>query len=72
MTTPDPSDFRDPVQHAVRRHVGVAALRQLRRMVDAEQVSEEEDRRFVRRFLVGFGLVVLAALAGWLWFRGVI
>ena len=72
MNETNPNEPQEPVRQAVRRHVGVAALRQIRRMVDAEQASEEDDRRFVRDFLVGFGLVALAALVAWLWFRGVI
>lgn len=70
--SPAPSPDDDPVRRGVQRHAGIAALRQLRRLVDAERAGEESDRQFVRRFLLGFGLVVLAAVVAWLWFRGAI
>lgn len=60
----------DPVPPAVRRHAGLAALRKLRGMVDAERAAAESDRRFVRRFLTGFGLAIVAVAVAWLWFRG--
>lgn len=67
-----PSPDHDPVHQAVRRHAGIAALRKLRRLVDAEHATAETDRQFVRRFLTGFALVAFAVVVAWLWFRGLI
>lgn len=67
------SDFPDEtVRRAIQRHAGINALRKLRHLVDAEQAKEESDRQFVRRFAIGFSLVLFAVVVGWLWFRGVI
>ena len=54
----------DPeIQRAVRRTVGIAALRRLRRMVDAEQALEANNARWVRRLSVFFILAAVLALA---------
>jgi len=62
----------DPeIQRAVRRTVGIAALRRLRRIVDAENALEAEKARWSRRLTIVF--VVLAACAllalAWIVFR---
>jgi type VI protein secretion system component VasF len=50
----------DPeIQRAVRRTVGIAALRRLRRIVDAENALEAEKARWGQRLTIFF--VVLAA-----------
>lgn len=54
----------DPeIQRAVRRTVGIAALRRLRRMVDADNALEASNARWVRRLSVLFILAALFALA---------
>ncbi|MCF8150372.1 MAG: cytochrome d ubiquinol oxidase subunit II [Burkholderiaceae bacterium] len=51
----------DPeLRRSVRRTVGIAALRKIRRIVDAEQAREEGSRRWARRLSLVF--VVAAAL----------
>jgi hypothetical protein len=60
----------EPVRQATRRYAGYAALRKLRRMVDQDAAVREADRRFVSRFLTGFGLVLFGAILAWFWFRG--
>jgi len=61
MTDPD-------IDKAVRRVVGFAALRRLRRMADAEMAHEHEEARWAVRLSWGFGLAAVLALA-WLAFR---
>ena len=54
----------DPqIQRAVRRTVGIAALRRLRRLVDAEQALETSNARWARRLSVFFILAAVLALA---------
>jgi hypothetical protein len=56
------------IDSAVRRTVGVAALRRLRAMVDAERAQNETDTRWAGR--IGWVLVLAAALGtAWLAFR---
>lgn len=69
-TNPEPE--HRTVREAVRRHAGVAALRKLRHLVDAERDREEADRRFVKRFAAAFLVVALAAAVAWMMFRGVL
>ena len=70
MSHPHRQDDAEAVRSAVRRHAGYAALRRLRRMVDADAAERAADRRFVHRFLIGFGLVLFGAILAWFWFRG--
>jgi hypothetical protein len=59
----------DPeIQRAVRRTVGIAALRRLRRMVDAEQALDEGNALWARRLSIFLGIVALLAVA-WIAFR---
>lgn len=59
----------DPrIQRAVRRSVGIATLRRLRRMVDAEQALEADKQRWARRLSIMFLLVAALALA-WIMIR---
>lgn len=54
----------DPeIQNAVRRTVGIAALRRLRRLVDAEQALEATNERWARRLGIFFILATVLALA---------
>ena len=56
----------DPrIRSAVRRVVGIAALRRIRRLVDADAAHEAAKRVWARRIGVGLGLAVLLAVA-WL------
>ena len=56
----------DPeIQRAVRRTVGIAALRRLRRLVDADNALEAEKALWGRRLTIFFLLAALLALA---WF----
>ncbi|MCX7149187.1 MAG: hypothetical protein NTY05_07210 [Rhodocyclales bacterium] len=54
----------DPeIQRAVRRTVGIAALRRIRRIVDADNALESSKQRWARRlsiFLVLAAVLVLA------------
>ena len=53
----------DPeIRHAVRRTVGIAALRRIRRIVDADNALEADKARWARRLLVFFLLAALLAL----------
>jgi hypothetical protein len=56
------------IQRAVRRTVGIAALRRLRRLVDAEQVLESDNRRWARRLSITLIVAAVLALA-WLAIR---
>jgi ferric-dicitrate binding protein FerR (iron transport regulator) len=55
---------QDPeIRRAVQRTVGIAALRRLRRLVDAEQALEADKRRWARRltlFLLVAGILAVA------------
>ena len=53
---------------AVRRTVGIAALRRLRGMVDAERAEEAMRARWARRLGVGLALAFILAVA-WLAIR---
>ena len=56
----------DPeIQRAVRRTVGIAALRRLRRLVDADSALEAEKALWARRLSILFLLAAALALA---WF----
>lgn len=61
MSTPEDLD------RAVRRAVGIAALRRLRRMIDDERRDEAADRLLARR--IAWGLAAAAAVAA-LWLLG--
>jgi len=68
----NPAPDQAAARQVVRRYAGYSALRKLRRMVDRDAAERESDRRFVSRFLIGFGLVLFAAIVAWFWFRGYI
>jgi cation transport ATPase len=56
----------DPeIERNVRRTVGIAALRRLRRLVDAEQALESDNRRWARRLSITFVVAAVLVLA---WF----
>ena len=56
----------DPkIRHAVRRTVGIAALRRLRRIVDADNALEANKALWARRLSILFLLAAVLALA---WF----
>lgn len=59
----------DPrIDEAVRRTVGIAALRRLRRLVDAEMAADAAAARWARR--LSWILAVAAVLAvAWIGFR---
>lgn len=59
----------DPeIQRAVRRTVGIAALRRLRRIVDADNALEAEKSLWARRLSILFLLAAVLALA-WMLIR---
>ena len=59
----------DPdIQRAVRRTVGIAALRRIRRLVDADNAHEAAKQRWARRLGVLFMLAAVLALA-WMLIR---
>lgn len=59
----------DPeIQRSVRRTVGIAALRRIRRIVDAEDAREASNTRWARRLSIAFVLAALLALA-WMLIR---
>jgi len=54
----------DPeIQRAVRRTVGIAALRRLRRIVDADNALEADKNWWARRLSIFFVLVAVVVLA---------
>ena len=54
----------DPeIQRAVRRTVGIAALRRLRRIVDADNALEADKNWWARRLSIFFVLVAVLVLA---------
>ena len=65
MTDPD---IEQRIAQNVRRTVGIAALRRLRRMVDAEAATEAQKSALATRLAWGFALATVAALA-WIAFR---
>jgi predicted nucleic acid-binding Zn ribbon protein len=52
----------------VRRTVGIAALKRIRRIVDAENALEADKRRWARRFGIAFALAAALVLA-WMLIR---
>lgn len=56
-----------PIADGVRRTVGIAALRRLRRLVDAEEAQDQANARWAQRLGVVF--IVAAALV-LLWLAG--
>ncbi len=59
----------DPeIRRAVRRTVGIAALRRIRRIVDADNALEADKRRWARRLAILFMLAALLVLA-WMLIR---
>ncbi|MFH1870983.1 MAG: hypothetical protein ABIK82_14875 [Pseudomonadota bacterium] len=59
----------DPqIQRAVRRTVGIAALKRIRRIVDADNELEAGKERWARRLGVLFMLAAVLALA-WMLIR---
>ncbi|MBK7899827.1 MAG: hypothetical protein KA603_01960 [Azonexus sp.] len=55
---------QEDLDHAVRRAVGIAALRRLRRLINEERREEAENRLLARR--IAWGLAAAAAVAA-LW-----
>lgn len=53
------------VDRMVRRRAGMAALRRLRRWVDAEQAQDAANARWAKRFAWGLA-VALALAAAWI------
>ncbi len=54
----------DPeIRRAVRRTVGIAALRRIRHIVDADNQLEADKSRWARRLSIFFLLAALLALA---------
>ena len=59
----------DPeIKRAVRRTVGIAALRRLRRMVDAENALEAGNALWARRLSI-FLIVAAAVALAWIMIR---
>jgi len=58
----------DKIQRAVRRTVGIAALKRIRRIVDADNELEAGKQRWARRLGVLFMLAAVLALA-WMLIR---
>ena len=59
----------DPeIEHGVRRVVGIAVLRRLRRMVDAEFAHETQKSALATRLAWAFALAAAAAVL-WIAFR---
>ena len=59
----------DPeIRRAVRRTVGIAALKRIRRIVDADNELEAGKQRWARRLAVLFMLAAILALA-WMLIR---
>jgi hypothetical protein len=56
------------IQRAVRRTVGIAALRRIRRIVDADNALEAEKSRWVRR-LAQLLVVAVALVLAWIAIR---
>lgn len=63
------SDDRDDyIEKSVRRRVGVAALKKLRRMVDADVAAEQAKAWWASRLAWGFAIAALLVLL-WLGLR---
>ena len=62
--TPNPQD----IDHATRRTVGIAALRQIRRLVDEDRALEEWRSRWAVRIGAAFVGIAVAILA-WGFFK---
>jgi hypothetical protein len=59
----------DPdIERNVRRTVGIAALRRIRRIVDADNALEADKRRWARRLSTAFVLAAVLVLA-WMLIR---
>jgi hypothetical protein len=59
----------DPeIQRAVRRMVGIAALRRIRKIVDADNALEAEKSRWARRLSLLF-LIAAALVLAWIAIR---
>ena len=59
----------DPeIQRAVRRTVGIAALRRIRRIVDADNALEASKQSWARRLAIFLALAAILAL-GWMLIR---
>jgi hypothetical protein len=59
----------DPeIQRAVRRTVGIATLRRLQRIVDADNALEADKAHWARRLSIFFTLAAVLALA-WIMIR---
>ena len=59
----------DPeIRRAVRRTVGISALRRIRRIVDADNALEADKQRWARRLTIGFALAAVLVL-GWMLIR---
>lgn len=58
----------DPeIQRAVRRTVGIAALRRLRRIVDAENALESDRAHWGRRLTIVFAVLAACVLLALAW-----
>lgn len=64
------NDDQTRIDEAVRRSAGIAALRRLRRLVDAEDAQHHVNARWARRLGIVFALAALL-LACWLGWRAV-
>jgi cell division protein FtsX len=59
----------DPeIQRAVRRTVGIAALRRIRRIVDADNALENSKQTWARRLTIFLGLAAILVI-GWMLIR---
>ncbi|MCK9284490.1 MAG: hypothetical protein M0P39_09440 [Rhodocyclaceae bacterium] len=52
----------DYIARVVRRQVGIAALRRIRTLVDAEASLDEKNRRWAKRLAVVFIVIAVVAL----------
>ena len=58
----------EKIQRAVRRTVGIAALRRIRRIVDADNALEAGKQRWARRLTIAF-LLAAALVLAWMLIR---
>ena len=58
----------EKIQRAVRRTVGIAALRRIRRIVDADNALEAGKQRWARRLAIALVLAAVLVLA-WMLIR---